>query len=86
MKVDMAFAWKDGVSGTGLVLSELGDLDEEYAFEVIDAANLYIHPETPFLSIDSSGVWLLLDSPAAVTLRKGPVRESELVMRIGGHH
>ncbi len=86
MKVDMAFAWKDGVSGTGLVLSELGDLGEEYAFEVIDAANLYIHPETPFLSIDSSGVWLLLDSPAAVTLRKGPVRESELVMRIGGHH
>jgi len=86
MKVDMAFAWKDGVSGTGLVLSELGDLDEEYALEVIDATNLYIHPETPFLSMDSSGVWLLLDSPAAITLRKGPVRESELVMRIGEHH
>ncbi len=86
MKVDMAFTWEDGVRRSGLVLSEVGDLEEEYALEVIDATDLYIHPEAPFLSLDGSGAWLLIDAPAAITLRKGPDRESELVMRIGGHH
>ncbi|MFC1628745.1 M14 family zinc carboxypeptidase [Gemmatimonadota bacterium] len=86
MKVDMAFAWEDGVSRSGLVLSEMGDLEEQYALEVIDATDLYIHLESPFLSMESSGAWLLIDAPAAITLRRGQNRESELVLRIGGYN
>jgi len=82
--VDMAFAWEDGVAGTGLLLSELGDLEDEYALEIIDATGLYLHPEAPFITVDSSGTWLLLEKEAVITLRRGPDRASEPVMRIGG--
>ncbi len=85
IRVDMAFAWEDGVDRTRLVLSEMGDLEDEYALEVIDATGLYIHPEVPFLSFDSSGAWLFLDMEAVITLRRGPDRASEPVMRIGGN-
>ena len=83
--VDMAFAWIDGVRRTGLVLSEVGDLEEAYGLEVIDATGLYLHPESPLLGFDSSGAWLILDTPAVLTLRKGPDRTSEPVMTIGGN-
>ncbi|MFC1545655.1 M14 family zinc carboxypeptidase [Gemmatimonadota bacterium] len=83
LPVDLAFAWEDGVRKSVLLLSEVGDLEEEYALEVIEATDLYIHLETTFLSLDESGAWLLIDEPAAITLRRGPDRESELVMRIG---
>lgn len=84
VRLDLAFAYGDGVTGTGLVLTEAGDLEGVYAHEVIDAAGLYLHPEVPMVSFSEDGGWLLLDSPAVLTIRKGPERDSEIVQRIDG--
>lgn len=83
MKVDLAFSYTDGVSGEGLVLSEIGDLESVYSHQVYDADGLFIHPEVPMITFDEDGEWLLLEAPAVLTVRRGPERTSEIVLRIG---
>ena len=84
MHVDLAFAYSDAVADTGMVLREVGDLEEAVALEVVDATGLYLHPEPRMITSDVSGDWLLIGAPAFLTLRRGSDRGSELVRVIGG--
>ncbi len=86
MRVDLAFAYSDAVADTGLVLREVGDLEGVGALEIVDATSLFLHPEPPMVTSDSSGAWLLIGAPAFLTLRRGPDRGSELVRVIRKLH
>ena len=86
MPVDLAFAYSDAVAGTGLVLREAGDLEGISALEVVDATGLFLHPEPSMVTSDSEGIWLLIGTPAFLTLRRGPESDSEVMRVVGRSH
>lgn len=79
--LDFALSYEDAVSRTGLRLRDVGDLGDVVALDTVDARGLFIHPEPPMLA--GGGRVFRLGSPAALTLRRGAGRESEVVRRIG---
>jgi len=85
VRLDLALAWEDGVRREGLIVTDVGDLEGVYALEVIDATGLFIHPEGPMSAPEAGGRWLLVGEPVVLTLRRGSERESDMVMRLGGH-
>ncbi len=83
--VDVALTWADGVRREALTVSDVGDLEDLYAYETIDASGLFLHPEPPLTSDESGMRWLVVGETVVLTLRRGPERDSEMVMRLGGH-
>jgi len=83
MPIDLAFAWSDAVSGTGLTLTEAGDLDEVGALEIFDATGLFLHPDPSMVSQEGREGYLLIGAPAYLTIKRGRDISSEVVKVIG---
>lgn len=83
MLIDLAFAFSNAVADTGLTLTEAGDLDDVNALEIFDATGLYLHPEPSMISQEDGGGYLLIGTPAYLTVRRGRDSSSEVVKVIG---
>jgi predicted deacylase len=81
LRLDVALSFEDPIAGTGLTLGEVGDLREAFAFEVIDAAGLFLHPGPGAVADSLGGAWLLVGEPVSFLLREGPQPDSPVVRK-----
>ena len=83
MLADIAINYDDAVARTGARVRDVGDLREMVAIDTLDASGLFLHPTRDALTRRSGGSWLQLGAPAAIDVRRGEARNSELVRRLG---
>jgi hypothetical protein len=81
LPVDLALSYDDPVAQGGLVLGEVGDLDDEEAMDTLDVRGLYLHVATPS-TLDPRNWWLVRGEPIAVVVRRGGDPQSQVVRRI----
>lgn len=83
MRADIAINYQDPVARTGPRIRDVGQLDASVAMDTISAAGLFIFPTDAALTNDpAGGKWLRVGAPAALEIRRGADRASELVRRI----
>jgi hypothetical protein len=81
VRLDLALRYDDPVAKTGLRLVDVGDLEGATAMDTVDVQGLYLHVAMPS-TLDRADWWLLRQEPIAVTVRRGPGAESEIVRRL----
>lgn len=81
LRLDVALSFEDPIAGTGLTLREVGDLQGAFAFEVIDAAGLFLHPGRGAVADSAGVVWLLVGEPVRFVLREGVEPDSPIVRK-----
>ena len=82
LRADIALTYDDPLARTGLRIRDVGDLREVVAIDTIDASGLFLHPQQSSLASDRGGVWLRIDAPAAIDIRRGADSASPLVRSI----
>jgi hypothetical protein len=80
--VDLVFAYADGVKRRGLSLRAVGDLEEVWAHEELDARGLFIEPAPGMLTWIGSACWLRVGAPAELDLRAGPEGRGPITYRV----
>ncbi len=81
MDLDVALRYEDPVARSGLVLDEIGDLQDVRALDTLDATGHYLHLVTPS-TLDPATWTLTRGDRVAVTLRRGPADTSAVVARV----
>ena len=84
LRADVAITYDDALARTGAKVRDVGDLRELVAIDTVDAAGLFLHPQPPSLTTEGGGVWLRIDTEAAIDIRRGADPSSALVRTIGG--
>ena len=84
LAADIAVNYEDAVARTGGRVRDVGDLQGAIALDTVDAGGLYIHPDPSMLTAGNGGSWLRIGARAALDIRRGADRSSELVRHIGG--
>ena len=84
LAADIAVNYEDAVARTGGRVRDVGDLQGAIALDTLDAGGLYIHPDPSMLTAGNGGSWLRIGARAALDIRRGADRSSELVRHIGG--
>ena len=82
LRADIALTYDDPLARTGPRVRDVGDLREVVAIDTIDASGLFLHPQQSSLASDRGGVWLRIDAPAAIDIRRGADSASPLVRSI----
>ena len=80
--IDLAFAFADGIARTGLTLRAVGDLEEVWAHEEIDASGHFLVPAAGMLQQDGDGAWLTTGAPADLVIRVSDMRRARVLWRI----
>jgi len=83
LRADLGINFDDAVARTGGTLREVGDLQGATAIDTLDAAGLFLHPDSAALHGGRGGIWLRVGAPAVFTLRRGADPASEPVARVG---
>ncbi len=81
LPLDLALTYDDPVARRGLVLGDVGDLDDTAAMDTLDVRGLYLHLATPS-TLDPQSWWLVRGEPIAIVVRRGPDAQSEVVRRL----
>jgi hypothetical protein len=84
MRADVAINYRDAVAHTGPTIRAVGDLQDEFALDTVDATGLFLHPTRASLYQRNGGTWLRIGAPAAIELRRGAEPSSPLVKTISG--
>ncbi|HJP56876.1 MAG TPA: M14 family zinc carboxypeptidase [Gemmatimonadales bacterium] len=83
LRADVAINYEDAVARTGARIRDVGDLADAVALDTLDAAGIFIHPDSSALTRRNGGTWLRIGARAVLDLRRGPDSASALVRRIG---
>ncbi len=83
LRADVAINYEDAVARTGGRIRDVGDLADAVALDTLDAAGLFLHPDSSALTRRGEGTWLRIGARAVLDLRRGPDSTSALVRRIG---
>ncbi len=81
LPLDLSLTYGDPVAQRGLVLGEVGDLEDSAAMDTVDVRGLYLHVTTPS-TIDPHSWWLVRGEPIAIIVRRGADARSEIVRRV----
>jgi hypothetical protein len=81
LRLDLALVYDDPVARTSLTLGEVGDLGNATAMDTVDVSGLFLHVSAPS-AFDSRDWWVIRGEPVAITVRRGPDAESEVVLRL----
>ena len=82
---DLGFNWDNVMARSGgLRLREVGDLRGFFSLDTVNASGLFLHIAPSMLTTRDGKSWLRTGAEAAIDVRRGAARESELVRRIGG--
>ncbi|MGH7718921.1 MAG: hypothetical protein ACREON_08790 [Gemmatimonadaceae bacterium] len=84
MLADVSINYDDALARTGARVRDVGDLRELVAIDTVDATGLFLHPLPRSLTTSRGSPWLRIGAEAALELRRGADRTSELVRAIGG--
>ena len=84
MQVDIALNYDDPVARQGPRLREVGDLSAVTAIDTVDAARLFLHPDSSMLAARPGSGGLRIGAEARFTLRRGASASSPLVRTFGG--
>ncbi|MDH3427389.1 MAG: hypothetical protein OEM23_03050, partial [Gemmatimonadota bacterium] len=74
-RADIGIVFDDAAAGVGPRYSDVGDLSDVRAVEIIDASGLYVHPDL------GSEYSLRRGEPARFVIRRGVSTDSPAVMR-----
>jgi hypothetical protein len=70
LQADVAIDYEDQLHKAQPILRDVGDLSTSVAVDTLDAAGLFIHPAASMLGRGANGVYLKMDVPADLVLRR----------------
>ncbi|HET9603968.1 MAG TPA: M14 family zinc carboxypeptidase [Gemmatimonadales bacterium] len=82
LQADLAIDYEDQLHKAQPILRDVGDLSTSVAVDTLDAAGLFIHPAASMLGQGDHGVYIKMDGPADLVLRRGAESSSAEVRRV----
>lgn len=82
LQADLAVDYADQLHKAQPILRDVGDLSTSVSVDTLDATGLFIHPAASMLGRGANGVYIKMDVPADLTLRKGAETSSDEAKRI----
>jgi hypothetical protein len=82
LQADVAIDYEDQLHKAQPFLRDVGDLSTSVAVDTLDAAGLFIHPAASMLGQGDHGVYIKMDGPADLVLRRGAESSSAEVRRV----
>ena len=84
MRIDLALNYEDALRKGRMRVREVGDLAAVVALDTVNAAGLFLHPAPSMLTEQDGRLWLRVNAPVRLAIRRGRDVTSPLVREIGG--